>query len=84
MATSQKPTSVDINQMERALRNEAASNMGGSSLCGAVPMRRAPIKGETPQQTKARMAREDELLGDQMHDSRRMFTGQIMPIRYDD
>jgi hypothetical protein len=47
-------------------------------------VRQRVMDGETAQQARSRWARERQIETDRDHEARRVFTGQVLPVRYDD
>jgi hypothetical protein len=76
-------TRKDARNMEAALK-EAKSSTGNSPLAygPAVARRETVMKGETPQQAKARWAREREIEQDRDRDVRH-FGDRVMPVFYE-
>lgn len=72
----------EINAELKALAEESRSGTLQSTLSG-VPLRRRRLKGETPEDARARFEREDDLLKERVNDPR--YRGdRVVAVRYGD
>ena len=73
---------VAAEEAEQKARAEAVDDKASS--VGVAHNRWVKVPGETPQQAKERFENEAQLEADLAREGRRAFTGQVLPVRYDD